>query len=96
MCDPGDLGVHSDPRLPLAEGQPGIVIYDQVPAGIGFSQRLYEIHSELMSQAHELVSACACSDGCPSCVGPAGEGGVGGKVESLALLDRLCHPYPIN
>jgi DEAD/DEAH box helicase domain-containing protein len=89
MCDPGDLGLHSDPESPLANGRPSIVLYDLVPAGIGFSQRLFEIHTELINQASKLVKGCACNDGCPSCVGPGGEGGSGGKQETLALLDLL-------
>jgi DEAD/DEAH box helicase domain-containing protein len=35
------------------------------------------------------VEACACEDGCPSCVGPGGEAGYGGKREALALLNVL-------
>ena len=89
MCDPADLGVHSDPRSPLAGGRPAVAIYDRVPAGIGFSQRLFELHEELMARAYELVVACECVDGCPSCVGPAGEGGIGGKRETLAILDMV-------
>jgi len=89
MCDTRDLGVHSDPQSPLADGRPTVVLYDQVPAGIGFSQRLYELHASLLSQAYELVSGCECSDGCPSCVGPGGESGEGGKRETLAILAAL-------
>jgi DEAD/DEAH box helicase domain-containing protein len=83
------VGVHSDPHSPLADGRPTVVIYDHVPAGIGFSERLFEIHDELMDRAYELVAACECVDGCPSCVGPAGEDGVGGKRETLAILGVL-------
>lgn len=89
MCDPADLGVHSDPQSALAGGMPAVVIYDQVPAGLGFSRRLYESHDELVLQAHELVVRCACSDGCPSCTGPGGELGAGGKAETLALLQQF-------
>jgi DEAD/DEAH box helicase domain-containing protein len=89
MCDVGDLGVHSDPQSPLAGGQPAVVLYDRVPAGIGFSLRLYEIHLDLLARAHELVAACECLDGCPSCVGPGGENGLGGKRETLAILQVL-------
>jgi DEAD/DEAH box helicase domain-containing protein len=81
--------VHSDPQSPLADGQPTVVLYDQVPAGVGFSQRLYELHDELMYRASELVTNCDCSDGCPSCVGPGGENGAGGKKETLAILKAL-------
>jgi DEAD/DEAH box helicase domain-containing protein len=101
MCDARDVGVHSDSQSPLAEGRPAVVIYDLVPAGIGFSERLFELHDQLMLGARELVAACGCADGCPSCVGPAGEGGLGGKGETLALLEALCEvcpppPSPIN
>jgi DEAD/DEAH box helicase domain-containing protein len=89
MCDSRDLGVHSDPASPLADGQPAVVIYEQVPAGIGFSQRLFEVHDELMQRAYELVSRCECVDGCPSCVGPGGKNGAGGRLETLALLSTL-------
>jgi DEAD/DEAH box helicase domain-containing protein len=89
MCDSRDLGVHSDPQSPLADARPAVVIYDQVPAGIGFSQRLFELHEELVKRAYELVAACECTDGCPSCVGPGGENGAGGKRESLAILEAL-------
>ncbi len=89
MCDTADLGVHYDPQAPFAEGRPAVVLYDEVPAGIGFSQKLYEIHAELLKRALELVVECPCEDGCPSCVGPAGENGVGGKQETLAILRIL-------
>jgi DEAD/DEAH box helicase domain-containing protein len=89
MCDARDIGVHADPRSPLTNGQPAIVIYDGVPAGIGFSQRLYDLHDELLAHARDLVAACPCIDGCPSCVGPAAEGGLGGKVTTLALVEAL-------
>ncbi len=89
MCDRTDIGVHSDPRAPLSDGRPAVIIYDQIPAGIGFSQKLFEIHDELVARAHDLVTACECLDGCPSCVGPGGENGFGGKRESLALLKAI-------
>jgi DEAD/DEAH box helicase domain-containing protein len=89
MCDAGDLGVHFDPQAAFANGLPAVVLFDQVPAGIGFSQKLFEIHTELLSRSLELVLECPCEDGCPSCVGPAGENGVGGKQETLAILKEL-------
>ncbi|HUI89985.1 MAG TPA: DEAD/DEAH box helicase [Anaerolineales bacterium] len=88
MCDPSDLGVHTDAAGTIL-AHPAIVIYDQVPAGIGFSQKLFEIHDELMARTLELVSECGCEDGCPSCVGPGGENGYGGKQETIAILKEL-------
>lgn len=86
MCDLRDLGVLADPQSSLSEGKPAVVIYDQVPAGIGFSERLYEIHDDLLKTAYGLVNTCPCYDGCPSCVGPGGENGSGGKRETFAIL----------
>jgi DEAD/DEAH box helicase domain-containing protein len=89
MCDASDLGSFAEPAWAAVNGQPSIVLYDLVPAGIGFSERLFELHDELIRRAHELVSGCACEDGCPSCVGPGGENGHGGKAETLAILQQL-------
>ncbi|MBI2758982.1 MAG: DEAD/DEAH box helicase [Chloroflexi bacterium] len=88
MCDPSDLGVHTDAAGSI-RGLPAVFLYDQIPAGIGFSQKLFEIHDELMARALELVGECECKDGCPSCVGPGGENGYGGKEETLMILKLL-------
>ena len=89
MCDSGDLGTHVEPVENQNFGQPTIVLYDAIPAGIGFSEKLFEIHDELMTRALELVSEGPCADGCPSCVGPGGENGYGGKQEALEILKEL-------
>ena len=89
MCDTRDLGVHADAQSPLADGNPVVVLYDQIPAGIGFSQRLFELHDEMLARAKDLILTCECEEGCPSCVGPGGENGDAGKKETLALLEAL-------
>ncbi len=52
-----------------------ITIYERTAAGLGFSARLFEIHDELLGAARDLIRACPCTGGCPSCVGPVLEGG---------------------
>jgi len=94
MCDAGDLGSHVEPVENQNFGQPTVVLYDFVPAGIGFSQKLFEMHNELIARALELVSECPCADGCPSCVGPGGENGYGGKQEALEILKQLTSNQP--
>ncbi|MBG7609381.1 MAG: DEAD/DEAH box helicase [Anaerolineae bacterium] len=89
MCDERDLGIFSDPQSILGNGQPSLVIYEMIPAGIGFSQRLFECHDQLINHSIDLISNCSCSDGCPSCVGPGGEFGTGGKKETLAIFLML-------
>jgi DEAD/DEAH box helicase domain-containing protein len=89
MCDKGDLGIHVDPQSPIAEGQPVVILYDQTPAGVGISERLFELYEDLVKQAYSLVDTCECTDGCPSCVGPGGEQGEGAKKETLAILKLM-------
>lgn len=89
MCDREDIGVHADPQSPLGDGQPTLVIYDNIPGGLGLSERLYEQHGLLIQQGLDTIAACPCQDGCPTCVGPIGEDGYGGKKEALALLKAL-------
>jgi DEAD/DEAH box helicase domain-containing protein len=51
MCDRRDLGIHSDPKSPLCDGQPAVVIFDQAPAGIGRSERLKELQDDMVARA---------------------------------------------
>ncbi len=89
MCDIRDIGLHFDPKSPLTSGKPTVAIFDLIPGGIGLSDRLFEIHYDLVSYAHTLILSCECVDGCPSCVGPGGEFGMGSKQETLAILKLL-------
>ena len=89
MCDGEDIDVHYDPNSPLGGGQPTVVLFDNIPGGLGLSETLYDLHHDLLTQAYETVTYCECEDGCPSCVGPVGEEGSGGKAETLALLKAL-------
>ena len=89
MCDSSDLGTLTDPASNIADGRPAVIIYDQINAGIGLSRKCFDMHEQIIASAHELVSRCACLDGCPSCVGPGGENGTGGKIETLAILEKL-------
>jgi len=85
MCDPRDIGVKPEVRSPHTE-QATIFIYDKVPAGIGFAEKLYQIHDRLLDTAEQLVRDCGCASGCPSCVGPEGEIGSYGKRNALRLI----------
>lgn len=88
MCDPRDLGVVPQVKNPFT-GQSTIFLYDSYPGGIGFSKKLYEMHATLLEAGAELVKACGCENGCPSCVGPATEIGPGGKVHTINLINGL-------
>jgi DEAD/DEAH box helicase domain-containing protein len=88
MCDPQDIEVSAESRSPLTQA-PTIVVYERIAAGVGFSQRLFELHHELLTAALELVSDCQCRDGCPACVGPPGEIGPNTKAVTRQLLQIL-------
>jgi DEAD/DEAH box helicase domain-containing protein len=70
--------------------EPNLYLYDTYPGGIGFSEPLFRAHDFLMQKTRELISSCECEQGCPSCVGPAGDLAPRAKEAALAILDRLC------
>ncbi len=70
--------------------EPNLYLYDAYPGGIGFSEPLFRAHELLMTQTRELIAGCECEDGCPSCVGPAGDLVPRAKEAALAILERIC------
>jgi len=70
--------------------EPNLYVYDAYPGGIGFSEPLYHAYDALLAQTWELIEACPCENGCPSCVGPAGEKSELAKEVALAILAQLC------
>jgi DEAD/DEAH box helicase domain-containing protein len=108
MCDRMDLGTSigeggsdagEQENFPPAEPgaareyfEPTLYLYDAYPGGIGLSEPLYRMHDLLVRRTRELIAACPCEKGCPSCVGPAGETGDRAKEAALALLECLVGP----
>ncbi len=70
--------------------EPNLYLYDAYPGGIGFSEPLFRAHELLVDKTRELIRACPCEQGCPSCVGPTGDLAPRAKEAALAILDRLC------
>ena len=69
--------------------EPNLYLYDAYPGGIGFSEPLYTVYRLLLTKTRELIAACPCENGCPSCVGPTGERGERAKEAALAILSSL-------
>ncbi len=88
MCDPGDLGTSVEAR-DTESGLPAIIVFDGVPGGAGLSPRLVDLWPRLVAATLERVRTCPCADGCPSCVGPAGESEPGAKAAARQLLERM-------
>ena len=82
---PAATALAERPR-PGDDHEPQVFVYDNYPGGIGLSEPLYRLHDRLLRESEALIAACACADGCPSCVGPVGEVGSRGKEVALALL----------
>lgn len=66
-CDRWDLGgvsiaLHPDTELPT------VFVYDGYPGGAGFAERGYEMAREWLTAARDVIAACGCHTGCPSCV----------------------------
>jgi DEAD/DEAH box helicase domain-containing protein len=84
MCDPGDIRVIHQVRSTFTQ-RPTVYIYDSYPGGVGFSDKLYELHEELFTTAADMVKHCSCESGCPSCVGPLNEFTGTGSPKELTL-----------
>ncbi len=82
MCEPGDVGLVIEQKSAYTNA-PTITLYDNLPAGLGFSDGLYDLHDDLLRAARDLIRDCPCAEGCPACVGPVSE--VGGQTKALAL-----------
>lgn len=91
MCDPRDLGTVVEMRA-RETGWPTIFLYDRVPGGAGFSERLYGLLGDLLRAAKDVVEGCPCRGGCPSCVGPSTDVGPDVKAGTLGLVDALLGP----
>ncbi len=70
LCSSSDIGVSERLRDPLL-GVPALYVYDRYPGGTGLSEGFLDRIEPIMGAVRDLVSACACEDGCPSCIGPA-------------------------
>ena len=84
LCDPTDIRQTAQLRSPFTE-QPTIYLYESYPGGVGLSEKLFTHHEPLLKAAISLLAQCSCTEGCPSCVGPALEVGAHGKQGALTL-----------
>jgi DEAD/DEAH box helicase domain-containing protein len=67
ICDRWDVGGVSMAVHP-ATGEPTIFIYDGYPGGAGIAELAFDAADRHLAAAHDVVAACLCEAGCPSCV----------------------------
>ncbi len=67
ICDRWDVGGVSMAAHP-ATGEPTIFISDGYPGGAGIAELAFDAADRHLAAAHDVVAACPCETGCPSCV----------------------------
>lgn len=99
LCDPGDLAAAA--RVRDAELDcPAVYLYDACPGGAGLAAGLHGQLQRVLDGCRDLLAACPCSAGCPSCIGPPVALPPGSGVDDAAdngkerLLEALAHLHP--
>ena len=91
ICDRWDVGGVSTARH-VDTGAPTIVIYDGYPGGAGIAELGFEAAERHWRVTAEVIAACPCTAGCPSCV-QSPKCGNGNepldKAGALAMLEAL-------
>ena len=67
MADRNDLGGIATPFHPQV-GSAAIFIYDGIPGGAGLSRQAFKKAKDLLENTLDVIQACPCETGCPSCV----------------------------
>ena len=67
MCDRWDIGGLSTNIHPQTL-RPTVFVYDGHPGGVGITERGFDEFEGWVEDTAELLRACPCSSGCPSCV----------------------------
>lgn len=94
LCDVTDIRSQAMYRAPITQC-PTIFLYESYPGGVGFSDKIFTHHRQLLEAAASLIAECPCMEGCPSCVGPALEVGEHGKSGALKLA-RIALGLPVE
>jgi DEAD/DEAH box helicase domain-containing protein len=67
ISDRGDVGGISYTLHPQV-GAPAIFVYDAMPGGAGLAEQGFRDLETLLARTLDLVVACPCESGCPSCI----------------------------
>ncbi len=95
-CDRWDIGGVST-ALHADTGMLTVFVYDGYVGGAGFAERGYDVAARWLRVTRDAIEACACADGCPSCVHSpkCGNGNEPlDKAGAVRLLDALLADAP--
>jgi len=85
---PADCDSDGEPAaIQASKRAPTVILYDAVPGGVGFSAALYGLHDTLLQAGLDWLGQCPCPEGCPACIGPPLQPGLGAKSRVRALLE---------
>ncbi|MGH2372662.1 MAG: DEAD/DEAH box helicase [bacterium] len=88
MCDRQDVGGVSYPLHPQTQ-TPAIFIYDGYPGGVGIAEKGFAVIDTLMAATRDVIEACPCEAGCPSCIQSPKCGNLNEPLDKRAALMLL-------
>ena len=91
MCDPSDLIGASD-YMHVDTGQSEVFLLDNHPGGVGISELGYSIVEQVWNRMRDIITSCACEEGCPRCVDSPTQSSKDAepdKASAIKLLDNL-------
>ena len=88
ICDRWDVGGVSTVWLPETTAAT-VVIHDAHPGGAGVAELAFEAGSRHLSATLDVISACQCTAGCPSCVQSPKCGNGNEPLDKAAAADLL-------
>jgi DEAD/DEAH box helicase domain-containing protein len=94
ICDRWDVGGVSTPWLPDTGG-PTIFVHDAYPGGAGVAELGYGAADRHLAATLDVLEACPCERGCPSCVQSPKCGNLNEPLDkdgAIALLRRILAP----
>ncbi|MGA0945552.1 MAG: Zn-binding domain-containing protein, partial [Candidatus Nanopelagicales bacterium] len=95
-CDRWDIGGVSTELHPDTQ-RCTVVVYDGHPGGAGFADRGFEAAAQWWRATRDLIAACECDAGCPSCVQSPKCGNGNNPLDkpgAVLLLDALLTQMP--
>ncbi len=90
MADRNDLGGIATPLHPQV-GSAAVFIYDGIPGGAGLSREAFKKARELLENTLDVIHACPCETGCPSCVHSPKCGSGNRPIDKSAAIFLLNH-----
>jgi len=89
ICDRWDVGGVSTAHHPDTNGAT-VFIYDGSPGGAGIAELGWEAAERHLAATLEVVDACGCATGCPSCVQSPKCGNGNEQLDKAGAIDLIC------